>query len=381
MQKYDIIFLGKSSFTEDLHNHFQSHVNTIIIDNTCIPVNFSSAFFPGINFIPSEKEVDYPFGYIASNNYRFELNPDVNVSKIFFSECFENLEELGEILLYEASFQINYLHQLIHDNFTQSPYKFLFKTIFKDYKNIIRVFKKLNIKDDNFIKFIEALTAFFSPGEYNNYFYSKYLLFSLISKKPYKMPSFELKTKQIITNEILKEIRYSEKGFELIFENIKLEGKFLISTIPPHIFDLSGIKHLFNHHVKEIFYNISFKNEIPLPTYLPEEIIYFNDRNFWFITIKNNELNLYKKDLINKIPERDEIAKLFANIFPHIDPLPEYTINPHIFLGNQPKDKKKLNLNKNFFFTKNFEYPYYGSDGETLYRNIIKETIWKKLLL
>lgn len=380
MQKYDIIFLGKSSFTEDLLNHFQSHVNTIIIDNDSIPVNFSLDFFPKVTFIPSDKEVDSSYGYIVSNSYRFELNPNINISKIFFTECFRNIDGLSEKLILESSLQITFLNQIIMDNFEKSPYKWIFKNFFKYPKDISRIVKKIEIKDVEFNQFVDALCIFFAPGEYNNQFYRKYLLFSLLSKKPYKILPNELKTKQIVEKEKLREIRNSEKGFELIFDNIKLEGKFLVSTIPPHILNLGNVKHPFDNQLQEIFYNVSFDDNVILPSYLPEELVYFDNKDFWFITIKNNKLNLYKKSSLNKRPGKDEIFHILSIIFPHIDPLPEYIVKPHIFIDNQPKNKKKLNLNKNFFFTKNFEFPYYGSDGEILYRNIIKENIWKKLL-
>lgn len=380
MQKYDIIFLGKSSYTEDLFNHFQGHVNTIIIENSCIPLDFSTDFFPEISFIPNHKQVDDNFGYLISKNYRFELSPNTNVLKIFFDECFKHIERINEILAFEASLQINYLHDLIVNNFLVSPYIFFLKKIFKDSKKVLKIFKKLEIKNADFNKFINVLCNFFAPGEINTHIYCKYILFSLLSKKPYKFPFFEQKTKQYLSNGILREIRQSEKGFELVFDNIKIEGKFLISTIPPHILNLANVKHPFTHSFKEIFYNISFFAEIDLPSFLPEYMIYYDENDSWYISIKDKKLNFYKKHVINKIPELDEITNILTTIFPHFDYIPEYTVKPHVFGVNQQKVNKKIKLNKNYYFTKNIEFPYYGSDGEVLFRNIIKETIWKKLL-
>lgn len=380
MQRYDLIFLGKSSFTEDLYDHFHSHVNTVIIDNDCIPLKFSSCFFPEISFIPFNNEVDYPYGYIVTNSYRFELNPDINILKIFFSECFRHIDGLGEKLAFEASLYANFLNQLILDNFTKSTFSFIIKNFFKEPKTIWKILKKLDISDKEFNEFINALSIFFAPGECNNQFYSKYLLFSLLTKKLYKAKAHEKKSKQIISKEKLKEIKKNDKGFELTFENLKIEGKFLISTIPPHVLNLSKINNPFSQKADEIFYNIEFSESIAWPSYLPENLIYYDTRDFVYFVLENNKVNLFKKCPINAIPDKEEICKLIKLIFPHIDTLPDYEIKPHIFTAHKIRDTKKLNLNKNYFFTKNIEYPYYGSDGEILYRNIIKETIWKKLL-
>ncbi len=381
MQKYDIIFLGKSSFTEDLFNHFYSHVNTVIIDNDCFPLKFSTHFFPEISFIPTLWELDYSYGYIVTNNYRFELNPDINIVKIFLNECFKQIDGLAEKLTFEASSYINFLSQLILYNFGKSNNSFIFKNFFKDPKTVWNVLKKLDFDDREFKKFINALSLFFAPGECNNQLYSKYLLFSLFTKKPYKTKLYEKKPKQTISKEKLKEIKKSNKGFELIFENIKIEGKFLISTIPPYILNLSKINNPFSQKTDEIFYNIDFHDSIALPSYLPEKLLYYDNETFIYLILENKKLNLFKKQLISEKLSKDFISKIVKFIFPHIDTLPDYEIKPHIFIAHKISKSNNLNLHKNYFFTKNIEYPFLGSDGEILYRNIIKETIWKKLLL
>ncbi|MCX7769547.1 MAG: hypothetical protein N2202_00525 [Proteobacteria bacterium] len=379
MQKYDIIFLGKSSFTEDLHNHFQSHVNAILIDNSCIPLDFSVDFFPEITFIPTDKEVDREFGYIISTNFRFELNSNNAVTKIFLDKCFKDIDGLYEKLNLEASFQINYLNELILENFSKSPYSFLIKNFFRDTKNILRIIKRLDFNSRELKKFIEALAFFFAPGETNNNFYNRYIIFSLLTKKIYRITLQEQKIKQVIENDSLKEIKRTERGMHLIFKNTEIEGKFLISTIPIHILDLGNIKHPFTNKFSEIFYNIIFK-DVVIPNYLPEYMLYHDNQDYWFIIKRENRLSLYKKNPLEKSPGKEEINKILTNLFPHLDKLPEYVIKPHIFVSHNWKDKMKLNMNKNFFFTKNIEYPYYGSDGEFIYRNIIKETLWKRLL-
>jgi hypothetical protein len=381
MQKYDIIFLGKSSFTEDLHSHFHSHVNTIIIDNNCIPIDFSADFLPEITFIPSNKELEDAFGYIIFDNCRFELNPNINITKIFLKEIFKDIEDLNEKLIFEASSQINYLNELILDNFSKHPLNYFFRKLFKDTKSIFKIFKKIDIAETKFIKFVDTLCTFFAPGESNNWLYSKYLLYSLLSKKIYKFHPNEQPLKQIIEKESLKEIKLANNSYELIFDKQKFYGKILISTIPPHILNLANIKHPFiNYKADEIFYNVSFCDNITIPTYLPEHMVLNDDKNLWLIKIKENKLNLYKKHQLNKEVEHKEIFCIVNKILPHIDKLPEYRIKPHIYIQNQRKEKKKLSLDKNYFFTKNIEYPYYGSDGEFIYRSIIKEALWKKLL-
>ncbi|MCX7642033.1 MAG: hypothetical protein N2Z20_05300, partial [Elusimicrobiales bacterium] len=226
---------------------------------------------------------------------------------------------------------------------------------------------------------IEALAFFFAPGETNNNFYNRYIIFSLLTKKIYRITLQEQKIKQVIENDSLKEIKRTERGMHLIFKNTEIEGKFLISTIPIHILNLGNIKHPFTNKFSEIFYNITFK-DIILPNYLPEYLLYIENQDYCYITHRENILNLYQKKPLGKYPEEEEIKKLMKNIFPHLDNLPEYTIKPHIFVSHNFKDKIKFNMDKNIFFTKNIEYPYYGGDGEILFRNTIKETLWKRLL-
>lgn len=385
MQKYDIIFLGRSSFTEDLHYYFLNHLKTILIENNSIPIDFSSEFFPKFTFLPQEKSKEESLGYVITDSFRFELNSNSIITKIFLEEIFENISQLFDKILFDASIQLNYLNDIIIENFDKTPKQFLFKNlklILKDFKNIRETFSKYTSIDNKFVNFLSNIGNAFAPAEKNSYLYEKYIIFSLLNKKTFTIncPQF---TKRSENDTKIKEIRFENNLWKIFFEDDDqlLEAKFLVSTIPPHILSLSNVVHPFKVDYDKIFYEYSFYEPLKIPTDFPEYVVYEKGKDIWYFVKKDCELLIFKKGIL---PNPDNDKKIFSEIIydllPHLETIPEYKCVPHIFVAYDRKPKKRLNLDKNIFFTKNLEYPFYGSDGEVLYRNKLKETIWKKLL-
>jgi len=381
MQKYDLIFFGKSSFTEDLYTYFSKHVKTILLDNDSINYPFSTTFFTPFCFIPQNTETENFLGYIADNSMRFEINTTPSITQIFIDEIFQNNMLFNDLLI-KASQQINLLNEII----IESNGKFSLSLLLRNLKtsNDIKIFFetiKKQVYNKSFDEFLSLFEKFFAPGEVNTYLYRKYLFFSLLTKKTYEINNIKtiLNTNKS-NSSLLTEIKATEEGWILNFTDKSIEGKFLISTITPHILNFAHIKHPFKLDYDKIFYEVKFTELLEIPSSFPTLLLYKDTVTHYYFFKANKNLSVFiEANLENKL-NKDSLEKSLKNIFPHLEVLPNYELIPHIFIANKNVRKRKLILNKNYFFTKNYEFPFLGTDGEVLYRNTLKEFLWKKLL-
>jgi hypothetical protein len=381
MQKYDLIFFGKSSFTEDLYTYFSKHVKTILLDNDSINYPFSTTFFTPFCFIPQNTETENFLGYIADNSMRFEINTTPSITQIFIDEIFQNNMLFNDLLI-KASQQINLLNEII----IESNGKFSLSLLLRNLKtsNDIKIFFetiKKQVYNKSFDEFLSLFEKFFAPGEVNTYLYRKYLFFSLLTKKTYEINNIKtiLNTNKS-NSSLLTEIKATEEGWILNFTDKSIEGKFLISTITPHILNFAHIKHPFKVDYDKIFYEVKFTELLEIPSSFPTLLLYKDTITHYYFFKANKNLSVFIEANLENKPNKDSLEKSLKNIFPHLEVLPNYELIPHIFIANKNVRKRKLILNKNYFFTKNYEFPFLGTDGEVLYRNILKEFLWKKLL-
>jgi hypothetical protein len=381
MQKYDLIFFGKSSFTEDLYTYFSKHVKTILLDNDSINYPFSTTFFTPFCFIPQNTETENFLGYIADNSMRFEINTTPSITQIFIDEIFQNNMLFNDLLI-KASQQINLLNEII----IESNGKFSLSLLLRNLKtsNDIKIFFETIIKqvyNKSFDEFLSLFEKFFAPGEVNTYLYRKYLFFSLLTKKTYEINNIKtiLNTNKS-NSSLLTEIKATEEGWILNFTDKSIEGKFLISTITPHILNFAHIKHPFKVDYDKIFYEVKFTELLEIPSSFPTLLLYKDTITHYYFFKANKNLSVFIEANLENKPNKDSLEKSLKNIFPHLEVLPNYELIPHIFIANKNVRKRKLILNKNYFFTKNYEFPFLGTDGEVLYRNTLKEFLWKKLL-
>jgi len=382
MQKYDLIFLGKSSFTEDLYNYFSKHIKTILIDNDCINYPFSTTFFTPFCFIPQNTETENLLGYIADDSIRFEINTSSTITQIFIDEIFQNNMLYNELMI-KASQQINLLNEIIIEHYGRVPFSLFFKnlkTSINDIKTFLETIKK-QVFDRSFEEFLSLFEKFFAPGEVNSLLFRKYLFFSLLTKKTYEINNIKINSNTSKSGgSLLTEIKASNNGWILNFTDKSIEGKFLISTITPHILNFAHIKHPFKVDYSNIFYEAKFTEPLEIPSSFPTLLVYKDNMAYTYFFKSQKNLSVFIERGLENPSNKAIFEKSLKNILPHLEDLPDYELIPHIFIANKKTKKGKLILNKNYFFTKNYELPFLGTDGEVLYRNSLKEFLWKKLL-
>ncbi len=382
MQEYDLIFLGKSSFTEDLHNHFSNHIKTILIDNDCISCLFSTTYFTPFCFIPQNSETENLLGYIVDDSIRFEVNTESSVTQIFIDEIFQNHTLYNDILI-KASQQINLLNEIVIEHYGKVSLSLFFKNLKTSANDIKRFFEtiKKQVYNKSLDEFLTIFEKFFAPGEFNSFLYRKYLFFSLLTKKTYEINN--IKTNLNINKNnvsLLTEIKSSDKGWILNFTDKSIKGKFLISTITPHILNFAHIKHPFKINYNNIFYEVKFIEPLEIPSSFPTLLVYKENNAYTYFFKIHNDLSIFIERGLGNPKNNGSFEKSLMNVLPHLEHLPKYELIPHIFIANKNVKKGKIILNKNYFFTKNYEFPFLGTDGEVLYRNALKEFLWKKLL-
>lgn len=381
MHNYDIIFLGDSEFTRDLYNHFSGKCNVAFISNACFKKEFSTIYFPKITFLPYGKENDELFGQVCWNDFRFDLFPSRQITQLFLEEIFHDGSSFFSKIINESTKEMDYLNQLVLDNFSNSLLSFLkknIKNIFKDGKSFFSIFKELPI-DKNKKDFIEGLSCFFAPGEKNYFFYKKYLLYSLLCKIPFQIDSKEIPVTLYETS-FLKEIKKTS-SWQLIFEDKTMETKVIVSTIPPHILSYCQVTHPFKEEDLNIFFHIQFLEDIQKPTGMADELVFVQNDTYWYFLYQENKLSILTNSNIKEIPKKEKVTSILKKFLPYLDNVCDFKVLPHIFKVHEHIFKaNRFNKFKNFFFLKNTDFPMYGSDGEMLYRNRLKEILWKKLL-
>lgn len=383
MPDFDLILLGESSFTLDLKAEFEGKVNLLFLDNTVFKKCFSADYFPSSTFIPQSKEHSHTFGQLVSETFRFDLTTKKEVTQLLWTEELKESSEVLDLLEDRAAEELNIANFFLIEKFGESflsaminEFGFLIKN-FKTLKNLYL----LPLPESKTLKtFFFALRQFFSPGEQNPNVYNKYLLYSLLTKKAY-----------LLEDDTEKKVPRGDRGFltgitkgdnwELRFEAGKVTGKTVVSAIPPHLFSHFEITHPFKTDYDEAYYLLISEESVEPPCGMEGEVFFINDNIFCFIN--NDRKGIFKIFLphnINKLPDPEIVRPVFNCLFPHIKSLPAFRVEPHIYPNYKNPVKKHLDMAKNIYFLKNFEYPYLGIDGELLYRKRLKEFLWKRLL-
>lgn len=386
MADFDLILLGEAPLTYELKNDFDGKVKLLFIGNKSISGNFSSDIFPSVSFVPTNKEVDGIYGQVTTPELRFDLTSVREILNLLWQEELRESEVHFNSIVYRCATESNIANMFLLEHYGDSFWSILtdnFKFAIKNAKLLTNFFlSKLNPGEYHFKSFLETLNFFFAPGEINYKIFDKYLIYSLLSKKPHKVFEKINESQFHKTNNDfgkLKAITYGS-NWEIRFENQKVTGKVLVSAVPPHIFSLMDISNPFSLNYNSIFYKFIPEEKI-FPSPAMADQLVFTDRTYrCFINNSKENIEFFVPASLNHTPDVEHIKPALKNLFPHITHLPKFKILPHVYPFYSKQPKKHITTGKNLYFFKNIEYPYLGIDGEILFRKRVKEILWKKLL-
>lgn len=386
MADFDLILLGEAPLTYELKNEFDGKVKLFFIGNKSISNNFSSDIFPSVSFVPTNKEVDGIYGQVTTPELRFDLTSEREVLNLLWQEELRESDLHFNSTVYSCATESNIANMLLLEHYGDSFFSILtynFEFAIKNAKLLTNFFmSKLNQGKCYFKKFLETLNFFFAPGEINYRIFDKYLIYSLLSKKPHKIFEKTNDSQSYIDNNDfgkLKAITYGS-DWEIRFEKQKVTGKVLVSAVPPHIFSLMDISNPFSLNYNTIFYKFIPEEKISSSPAMAEQLVFIDGTNRCFINNTKENIEFFVPASLNNTPDVVHIKPALKNLFPHITHLPKFKILPHVYPFYSKQPQKHITTGKNLYFSKNIEYPYLGIDGEILFRKRIKEILWKKLL-
>lgn len=386
MVDYNLVLIGESDFTAFFAESFKNELKILLIESSIFNNSFSNFLFPHKSFLPGEIEISNAYGQVCSDDFRMDLIANPDLLNLFFDKdlkCSKNF--LNDYLIKSAKY-LNLLNEIIVENYPEGLWG-LFKKrpvyFLENYFVLTRFFRKISYPTEEFVKFTKLLISFFSPGEVNGAYYNFYLLFSLLNKPVYKIKEnlSTMKSIKSLRDDELKEISYEDKKWKLIFAKQTITSEFIVSSLTPHLFILNSIKTPFRRDYNEIFYEF-FIDDVELPEPMLDEIVYL-DRNGreYFARKENQRIFIYTNYLIQEKPTIELIKPFVEQFIPYIKLNKNVTIKPTNVPFYRKTMRRKLRDKRNFYFIRQYDFPFYGVDGEILYRNKLKEIIWKKLLL
>jgi len=387
MADFDLILLGNTGFTRELRHEFDGKVKLLFVDNDTFNGNFSSDIFPEITFIPQTRQKEGLFGQVTSDNFRFDLSTEKDIFNLMWTEELREAPELLDNFEKAAAYELNAMNFLLIENYGDNFFSLLtkeFNFIIKNFKQFVSFyFHTFPDGKGEFKSFLAALKLFFAPGECNKSYFDKYLLYSIVSKRLYKIEDEVVSPNQNNQKNsfgLLKAITQGE-NWELRFEKQKITGRTLVSGLPPHLLTMLDVSHPFHTFYSKAFFCLTPDEFVEPPSAMAEELVYLDEDSFCFIKNSKKEgLRFFVPAAISEKIDDDRLTGVFKTLFPHVKSLPSFTISPHIYPFYDVYHKNKVIEGKNLYFLKNFEYPFLGIDGEMLYRKRLKEILWKKLL-
>lgn len=384
MTKYDLALVGLSDFTLELKKEFDGRANILFVDNSAFKDAFSTDIFPNVTFIPQTNQVESLYGQLITPSFRFDLTPQRDILNLLWNEELLEDSNIYDVIEKRASLELSLANFIVRENYGNTFFSLLREHLFfliKNYKTLKNLYLTPLPKGERVGKyFISALRFFFAPGEANTELFDKYLFYSVLSNRPYKIERENIPLIQRPTYGFLKGITLGE-DWELRFEKEKITAKVLVSALTPHIYSLLNIQHPFKINYEMAFFCLIPESPIEAPTAMEEELVFMDEKLCCFIKYdKDSGLKLYLPLRLGENFDRNSILPLFRQLFPHVKDIPTFRVIPHIYPFFAKRNSKNLTFGKNIYFCKNFEYPFFGIDGEMLYRKRLKEILWKKLL-
>lgn len=386
MADFNLAIIGEADFTRYFADAINKELKLLLVKNSNFNIDFSTNSFPQKTFLPEGTPISNPYGQICSKSFRIDLLHNVDLLTLFFEKELNcNKDLLDELLVHSAKY-MDILNTLIIENYGKGLLGFFKKRplyFIKNYKTFLNLSRGNSITESELKGFLEGLLLFFSPGEINPQYYRKYLLFSLLNKDIYRVNSDNtcLDSLETIDNDKLEEISYESSQWRLRFKNKTVTAHMVISAFPPHIFSLSSIKTPFRIDYDYIFYEFFIEN-IKTPIPMLDELIFIGEDGTPFLAENRKDaISIYVPYSVNNRPSIDLIKPFVVEFIPYLDlKEAEIKIKYGILPYYHKEKRRKLREKRTFFFPKSYDYPYFGSDGEILYRGRLRDIIWKRFL-
>ncbi len=387
MTDFKVLLIGESDFTNHFINRFQGELKLCLVKNSCFNIDISEEFIPRLAFLPEGEKTTIPYAQICSDNFRVDLLHNTDIINLFFEKELKCRKPFFDNLIIDSATNLHLLNSLIFEYYTKGLIGFIKdKPLFflKNYKTFINLSKNISPPSSEFDRFLKGLLLLFSPGEVNSGFYKKYLLYSIINKAPYRIKSekpVDYKNIEVIENKKLLELVYYKSYWKLRFEDTELLADMIISAFPPHIYSFSHVSTPFRIDYENTFYEFLIR-DIKTPVPMADELVFNTERGIFYALKKENALSIFAPAKVNEKPESDFIKPFIDEFIPYFS-LRKSDINVK-YTGLVYHNRGRFRIfrkNRTCRFPKCYDFPYYGADGEILYRNTLSELIWKKFLL
>lgn len=385
MTSYDLVLIGESDFTGFFADIFKKELKVLAIANSNFKRDFSIRQFPSKSYIPTGVETSSVYGQVCSEYFRIDLLHNLNLTSLFFQKDLKIESALLDDLKVKSAEYFEILNNIIVENFPKGMLGLLKRPMYflKNYSSIKRLIKSFPCPTEEFKIFMRGLTSFFAPGEANYNYYNFYLLYSLLNKNSYKMYSSRgsFKDLDIIESDRILELNYEKSNWKVIFEKKgSVTADFMISAFTPHIFHNDGIKNPFRVDYNQIFYEFLLEG-IELPETMNEELVYIDKSGRDYFAIKGkSSLWVYTFYRANELPSVDLIEPFIEEFIPYVSLEKIVSIKPTTIPYYEKERLKRFREKRTFYFPKSYDFPYYGTDGEVLYRNKLRDIIWKRFL-
>ncbi len=386
MTDFNILLIGESDFTCHFINRFQGELKLCLVSNSCFNLNISVETIPNLTFLPEGTKAALPYGQICSKDFRIDLLNNKDILCLFFEKELACHKAFFDNLILDSANQLHLLDMLIIDYYSKGFLGFLKDKPFfflKNYKTFINLSKNIAPPSKSFEDFFNGLVFLFSPGELNSNFYKRYILYRLLNKDAYKINvehTKNYKNLEIVENQMLKQIQYEKSHWKLKFENREISSDIIISAFPPHIYRLNNVKTPFRIDYQNMFYEFQIQN-IKAPAPMAEELVFVSNHCNYYARKKKDSISIFIPAPLEQIPDINQIKPFIDEFIPYFH-LKSHEIEiKYTCLPFHEKGRfRRFRRNRSCWFPKSYDYPYFGADGEILYRNLLSELIWKRFL-
>ncbi|MCX7990795.1 MAG: hypothetical protein N2999_01980 [Proteobacteria bacterium] len=385
MAQYNLVLIGESDFTGFFAETFKNHLSLFVVKNSNFKKGFSAQCFPSKSFIPDGTETASAYGQVCSDFFRIDLIHNLNLLTLFFDRDLRCNKDLLDSFVIKSAEYFEVLNNIIIENYPKGLTGLFFKRplyFLKNYKLLANLIKNNPCPTEEFKIFMSGLSSFFAPGEKNYNYYKFYLLFSLLNKEVYKITdkTDSLKNIDSMDNDTLSEISYEKTRWKVVFHKDVIYADFIVSAVTPHIFSFNAVKTPFRTDYDHIFYEF-FIDEIELPEPMLEELVFVDKKGREYLAVKrNNTLTIYSPGNIDVVPQVNLIEPFVEQFVPYLDLDKNILVRPTVTPYHKKEKFRRFRDKRSFYFPKSYDFPYYGVDGEILYRNKLRDIIWKKFL-